>query len=191
MKPFIRHQKPAQAVATADSMVMITTSEAADTLELIISGEYYTAFSIVDCFVLSTSIIIFIVLEGFFIGQAATAHYAVPFIFLQIIPIYGFVLSIVSMVLGLNKSYGPGIFNALLFVLMSLSFTTSMLHVCAIPGVTSACATSIPHTVTATNILVSAPLALLVFFASMGLVYSSYTPSFLVNRDCVNYTTPN
>jgi hypothetical protein len=185
MRPFKPTIAKTESILTTDQNIQITSKEEVDTLELIISGEYYTAFSLVDCFVLYTSISIFIVLEGFFIGQAATAHYALPFIFLQIIPVYGFVLSIVSMAMASKVSYGPGLFNISLFVLMSCCITTSMLHVCGIPGVTSMCITSISHTVTATNLLVSAPLALLVFLASMGLVYSSYTPTFLINRDCV------
>ena len=174
MKPFrYRHQGEKSSLEDSN-----------DTLSLVLSGEYYTAFSLIDCFIIWTTLTIYIVLEGCYIGQAAIAYYALPFIFLQIIPIYWFILNVIMA--ATTKSYGPAIFNAFVFVLMSFCFAMSMLHVCAIPGVTAACAAHVPHTVTVTNVLVCAPYMFLILMASVGLVTSSYTPSFLISRDCVS-----
>ena len=45
-----------------------------------------------------------------------------------------------------------------------------MLHVCAVPGVETACATSVSHTMLNTNLLVCAPCLVLFTLMSVGLI---------------------
>lgn len=149
---------------------------------LIFSGEFYTALTIIDCLVIWSSSATFILLEALFIGDVFTANYALPFLFLQIIPIYGFIISVISSLKTKVGSYVPIVYNMGFFVIMSLCFATSMLHVCAIPGVSTMCVTSIPHTTFYTNVFVCGPYVLFLFATSIGLVYSSCKPTFLAKH---------
>ena len=156
-----------------------------DTGTLVTSGEFYSAFSIFDCFVIWNTLAIFIFLEAYFIGRVMTAQYAVPFIFLQIIPIYGFVLNLAMLFrAGAKTLYVSIAYNAVFFVIMSVSITNSMLHVCAIPGVNTACASYISHTTTNTNVLVCGPYVLLLFLISIGLINASCVPALLLKSEC-------
>jgi hypothetical protein len=149
---------------------------------LMLSGDFYIAFTIIDCFVVWSSSTIFILLEAFFVGKVFTANYALPFIFLQMIPIYGFFKTVVSCFKTKLVSYVPVVYNLVFLVVMSLCITTSMLHVCAIPGVSTMCVTTIPHTIFYTNVFVCGPYVIFMFAISIGLVYSSCTPSVLAKH---------
>jgi hypothetical protein len=155
------------------------------TLSLVLSGEYYTSFSVIDCFVIFTPITIFICLETFFISQVRTREYALPFIFLEVIPLYGFSLNVAAC-FKQNVTLTPSLFNIATFFVMFVSGITSMLHVCAIPGVSTACVGSIAHSVLNTNIFVCGPILVLLFLISIGLVSSTFAPSFLVSGECVS-----
>ena len=67
------------------------------TLSLVLSGEYYTAFCILDCFMMVLSIGSFMLMMGIVITMVQTHTYAVPFYFLHILPMYGFIINIVAM----------------------------------------------------------------------------------------------
>jgi hypothetical protein len=153
------------------------------TLSLILSGEYYTSFSFLDCLVVWGVVTNFLCMEAYFISSVKTQHYALPFVFLQLLPTYGFG----TCVIGFMRSgeFLPMAFNAVLFVVMSTCVTTSMLHVCAIPGVRTACAFSLSHTTLNTNLVVCGPFLLLLCMTSVGLLNSTFTPSFLIRQDCI------
>lgn len=153
------------------------------TVSLILSGEYYAAFSFLDCAVVWAIVTNFVCSEAYFISRADTKNYALPFVFLQALPLYGFGTAIASLVK--SDDVLPGIFNAGLFAVMSLSVTTSMLHVCAVPGVETACTTSMSHTMLNTNLLVCAPCLVLLTLMSVGLINSTFAPNLLIRNDCI------
>ena len=153
------------------------------TVSLILSGEYYAVFSFLDCAVVWTVVTNFVCAEAYFISRADVENYALPFAFLQALPLYGFGTAVASLVKA--DDVLPGIFNVGLFAVMSLSITTSMLHVCAVPGVKTACATSISHTVLNTNLLVCGPCLILLTLMSVGLINSTFTPNLLIRNNCI------
>lgn len=156
------------------------------TVSLIMSGEYYTSLSVIDCFVVWATVSNFICMEGYLISHVSTQNYALPFVFLQTLPLYGFFTAIIGLTTKPNVL--AVLFNAGLFFVMSVCITSSMLHVCAIPGVRTACVTSISHTVVNTNMLVCGPYLILLLMTSVGLINSSFTPSFLIRQDCITKT---
>ena len=153
------------------------------TVSLILSGEYYAAFSFLDCLVMWAVVTNFVCAEAYLISRADTKNYALPFVFLQALPLYGFGTAVASLVK--TEDVLPGIFNAGLFAVMSLGVTTSMLHVCAVPGVETACATSIPHTVLNTNLLVCGPCLVFLSLTSVGLINSTFAPNLLIRNECI------
>jgi hypothetical protein len=75
----------------------VISKDGPTTLSLVLSGEYYTAFCILDCFMMVLSIGSFMLMMGIVITMVQTHAYAVPFYFLHILPMYGFIINIVAM----------------------------------------------------------------------------------------------
>jgi hypothetical protein len=163
------------------------TVKANGTLSLVLSGEYYTALCILDCFMMVLSIGSFMLMMGIVITMVQTKAYAVPFYFLHILPIYGFFINIFAYVK--NKSQGPPLFfNMFLMVWFEICIVFSMLHVCAIPGVSSGCAphTALEHTSFNVNWLVSLFWLILLFMLAAGIIDADYAPNFLLNFECMH-----
>jgi hypothetical protein len=154
------------------------------TLSLILSGEYYTAFSSMDCLFILLGVGMFVLLMGIFISSVMTKHYALPFLFLQILPVYGFIINAVQA----YTSPVPNVaswYNMLLMLVLCVCILLSMFHVCAIPGVTTICHAKLSHTSNAINWGLSLPWLLLLAMTSLGLVNATYVPSFMIDRSCV------
>jgi hypothetical protein len=154
------------------------------TLSLILSGEYYTAFGSMDCLFILLAVGIFVLLMGIFISSVMTKHYALPFLFLQILPVYGFIINAVQA----YTSPVPNVaswYNMLLMLVLCVCILLSMFHVCAIPGVTTICHAKLSHTSNAINWGLSLPWLLLLAMTSLGLVNATYVPSFMIDRSCV------
>jgi hypothetical protein len=160
------------------------------TLSLVLSGEYYTSLSVLDCIIVWISLAIFSSLEAYFISFVQTKHYAFPFVFLQIIPIYGFITNLLSCATRPDRfetsTSLPHVYNMAIFSVFSVCITNFMLHVCAIPGVSTTCATRILHTAINTNVFVCGPVVLLIAMISLGLVNSTFAPNFIVDRSCID-----
>jgi hypothetical protein len=154
------------------------------TLSLVLSGEYYTAFCILDCFMMVLSIGSFMLMMGIVITMVQTHAYAVPFYFLHILPIYGFVINIFAM-FKRKSQIMPLAFNMVLMIWFELCIVFSMLHVCAIPGVNMGCAAKLEHTSANVNWLVSLFWLILLFMIAAGVIDADYAPNFLLNYDCM------
>lgn len=177
-------------VASLESLFDAGENQGGSKLSLVLSGEYYASFSVLDYLIVWVSLTLFTSTEAYFISYVQTDQYAMPFIFLQIVPIYGFIVNTIPLAtLGdreQNKKL-PLIFNVVGFSLLSLCVTTAMLHACAIPGVTTLCATHIAHTSLNTNVVVCGPAVILMSMISLGPVFSTFAPPFLVKKTCDGY----
>lgn len=154
------------------------------TLSLVLSGEYYTAFCPLDCFMMVLSIGSFMLMMGIVITMVQTHAYAVPFYFLHILPIYGFFINIFAL-FKRNSQTMPLVFNMVLMIWFELCIVFSMLHVCAIPGVNMGCAAKLEHTSFNVNWLVSLFWLILLFMIAAGVIDADYAPNFLLNYGCM------
>ena len=153
-------------------------------LSLTLSGEFYTSFNLVDCFLVATCLFVFVVLNVTFISRATTKAYAVAFFALYPIPIYGFISNIMHAMQS-RSSMGPHLFNMFLFVVFTLCVCLTQLHVCGIPGVSSGCASHLAHDSTTTNWALCFPILLFLLMISMGIIQAPYAPSLLVSQECI------
>ncbi|MFB1020855.1 MAG: hypothetical protein QMC37_11540, partial [Flavobacteriales bacterium] len=171
-------------LVTLPSSQPYTENSSNGTLSLVLSGEYYTAFCILDCFMMVLSIGSFMLMMGIVITMVQTHAYAVPFYFLHILPIYGFVINIFAM-FKRKSQIMPLAFNMVLMIWFELCIVFSMLHVCAIPGVNMGCAAKLEHTSFNVNWLVSLFWLILLFMIAAGVIDADYAPNFLLNYDCM------
>ena len=72
--------------------------------------------------------------------------------------------------------------------LFDVCIVVSMLDVCAIPGVTMACAAKLEHTSINVNWVVSLLWLIMLFMTSAGVIDADYAPNFLINYECMRDT---
>jgi hypothetical protein len=72
-----------------------------------------------------------------------------------------------------------------IFAALTVALTDTLLHVCAVPGVSRACTLKLSHRPVHNVLLVIMPYMLVVFLSAVGLVRSTFAPAFLINSTCV------
>ena len=159
-------------------------------LSLALSGEFYTAFNLVDCIVVSTCFFIFVLLTVIFISRATTRAYGVAFWVLYPIPVYGFASNLMHLAYSEQsfRSRGPQLFNMFLFSVFLICLILSQAHVCGIPGVKDGCVKdlNLEHKSEITNWGLCFPILLFLLMITMGIIQAPYAPSLLVNQECID-----
>lgn len=155
-----------------------------NTLSLTLSGEFYTAFNIIDCVTIAFFLFVFVALIVTFISKATTKAYAVAFFALYPIPMYGFITNVMHGYYSSSKF--PHVFNGLLFMVFMVVIVLSQLHVCGIPGVSVGCASHLSHDSMTTNWALCFPILLFLLMIAMGIVQAPYAPSLLVSQECID-----